>query len=275
MKTIKKMALQINKMLHIPVKIYKPVDGKEESLHLACAEHKVALKQLKHCSDPEHGLLTEHDGIVYYREEGNEVFTFDQEDFKEFEVETDKAFVISAQPTLKTVEPLLNYSEGMYYLMPDGNMAAKQYQALVEYLETSKKCLVGKFSIRSKEQKLGIVSVFGNILLVRVVPFATKRRTLPEFDSPIISKVEKDQISMSMDLVPTDFPYIEIVEEFAIKQEDYIKVQIEAQRLAAAKNGGVMPNYVRVPVAAPPKENTKAKKKRESAEAFFAKKAVA
>ena len=97
--------------------------------------------------------------VKVYRE-GETVIVLNDEDMEYLDLPTKDNFVVEAIVPFKDVEELTFYADGLYYTAPASAHSARLYSAVVAYLKKTKKCIVGKYTLRTGREIMGLIRVF-------------------------------------------------------------------------------------------------------------------
>ncbi|MFF7764297.1 non-homologous end joining protein Ku [Streptomyces griseorubiginosus] len=111
----------------------------------------------------------------------DQVVAISDEDLRELPLPTAKAIEIQAFVPLESIDPI-RIAEG-YYLVPDGQVAAKPYKLLRQALDRSSKVAVAKYAWSGRE-RLGLLRLRGDAIVLHAMRWPDEVRDPAAVDPP-------------------------------------------------------------------------------------------
>ncbi|MFF7954069.1 non-homologous end joining protein Ku [Streptomyces griseorubiginosus] len=111
----------------------------------------------------------------------DQVVAISDEDLRELPLPTAKAIEIQAFVPLDSIDPI-RIAEG-YYLVPDGQVAAKPYKLLRQALDRSSKVAVAKYAWSGRE-RLGLLRLRGDAIVLHAMRWPDEVRDPAAVDPP-------------------------------------------------------------------------------------------
>jgi len=226
-KVVQNINIALNGIIPFPVKVYSPYNASEGSgARLACPSCKGFISQPRQCTTAKceyEGVLPEHVSPIKLIVEGDKAIVLNDEDMEFLDLETRDNYVIEGVVKFAQVEELLAYADKTYYLAPATATAAMLYAGVLSNLKKTKRCFIGKYTLRSSREILGIIRPFGGNLIVQNVPFASIRRPLPQWEVPALKDSDHDTIERVLSELPQTFEYNAVRDEYGAALTKLVK----------------------------------------------------
>lgn len=228
-KAVSTIDLRLNALVSVPIKLYSSTDSDTGTgMNLGCPKDLQRITRPAVC--PVHGLLPAQDkpvSIVVVDE--NTTIKIEDSDLQALELPTKGAFVVEGELSAKDAEALTPYTENLYYTVPETDGANLAYSGIHQTLLNRKSVLVGKFTLRSNKELLGIVRPFQDTLVISVVPFMESIRPVPSFDLEDIDEDLAKNFGMVFDML--NKPDIAAMKnEWAVALEKRVEEKVQAMR---------------------------------------------
>jgi DNA end-binding protein Ku len=127
----------------------------------------------------------------------DQIVAISDQELRDLPLPTAKAIEIAAFVPLDSVDPI-RIGEG-YYLVPDGQVAAKPYKLLVQALGRSSKVAVAKYAWSGRE-RLGLLRVKGDVIVLHAMRWPDEVRDPAAVDPPT-AEVSDEEIKQALALV--------------------------------------------------------------------------
>ncbi|MEU5046670.1 non-homologous end joining protein Ku [Streptomyces griseorubiginosus] len=156
----------------------------------------------------------------------DQVVAISEEDLRELPLPTAKAIEIQAFVPLESIDPI-RIAEG-YYLVPDGQVAAKPYKLLRQALDRSSKVAVAKYAWSGRE-RLGLLRLRGDAIVLHAMRWPDEVRDPAAVDPPN-ETVSEEELEHALALIDSmtqdDLEGLEFTDTYT----DAIAKIIEAKR---------------------------------------------
>jgi non-homologous end joining protein Ku len=231
-KTVAKINLLITGLFSFPVKLYSPVSNTESySLHLGCPDCKAPVQQPRRCSNEKcdnHKGFASHNPPIRVAVEGETAVQIEDSDLEELNLPTAEAFVTEAVISTKDAEPYRLFGEGGYYLVPENMVANMAYAAVCGALKKSKQVIVGRYTLRGKQEKLALILPMEDALVIQNIPFYGQVRPVPKvLDDANISAKDIAQAQALMAVAGGSFDYQATTDRYADAMRELVTDKIK------------------------------------------------
>ncbi|MBW3658125.1 MAG: Ku protein [Actinobacteria bacterium] len=224
-------------LVNVPVKLYTAVRGHD--VHFTQLHEDTKARVRRKRVDEETGEEVPYEEIVKGYEVGDDRYVIvDPDELAELDPEGTRMIDIRDFVELREIDPI--YYDRAYYLLPDGESAAKPYRLLTDAMERSEKVAVATFVMRNKEY-LAAIRARDGLLLLSTMNYADEVVDPEELEQPEAARdadVSQREIAMAEQLIdslvapfdPTAYrdEYQERVVEFLEAKAEGEDVEIQA-----------------------------------------------
>jgi DNA end-binding protein Ku len=182
-------------LVNVPVKLFTAV--RSHDVHFTQLHQKTGARVKRRRVDEETGEEVAYDDIVKGYDVGDEHYVVvDPDELEELDPESSRMIDIHDFVDLSEIDPI--YYDRPYYLLPDGEAAAKPYRLLTDAMERSGKVAVATFVMRNKEYLAGIRSR-DDVLMLSTMNYADEVADPTDLEAPeALSSVEVSEREVAM-----------------------------------------------------------------------------
>jgi DNA end-binding protein Ku len=183
-------------LVTVPIHVASATENHSISFHQYHLEDMSRVRTRKVCELEDREVSQSEIGKGYEYAKDQIVAISDQE-LRDLPLPTAKAIEIAAFVPLDSVDPI-RIGEG-YYLVPDGQVAAKPYKLLVKALGRSSKVAVAKYAWSGRE-RLGLLRVKDDVIVLHAMRWPDEVRDPAAVDPPT-AEVSDEEIEQALALV--------------------------------------------------------------------------
>ena len=183
-------------LVTIPIKVAPASESHAISFHRIHLEDGGRVRNRKVCELDGNELREDEIGRGYEVSK-DRIFEVTDEDLDELPLPTAKAIDIVAFVDRSSIDPVRIGQS--YYLVPDGQVAAKPYTLLRRALERSEKVAIAKFALRNRE-RLGLLSLLEDALVLHSMHWPDEIRDPSEL-APDAVDLDEDEIEHALALM--------------------------------------------------------------------------
>jgi DNA end-binding protein Ku len=187
-------------LVNVPVKLFTAV--RSHDVHFTQLHESTHARVKRKRVDEETGEAVPYDEIVKGYEVGDEQYVVvDPDELEELDPEGSRMIDIRDFVDAREIDPI--YYDRPYYLMPDGESAAKPYRLLTDAMERSEKVAVAKFVMRNKEY-LAAIRARDDILLLSTMNYADEVADPADLEAPDVLEsvdVSEREVAMAEQLI--------------------------------------------------------------------------
>ena len=167
-------------LVNVPVKLFTAV--RSHDVHFTQLHEDTHARVRRKRVDEETGEEVPYDAIVKGYEVGPDQYVVvDPDELKELDPDASRLIDIRDFVDLRDIDPI--YYDRPYYLMPDGEAAAKPYRLLTDAMAGADKVAVAKMVMRNKEYLVAIRASDG-LLLLSTMNYADEVADPADLDAP-------------------------------------------------------------------------------------------
>ncbi len=197
MKSIWKGHIQFS-LVTIPIQVFNAVENDTQisfnQLHKT-DNGRVSYKKVCKKCDQE---LVVDDIVKAYEYSPDQYVVIQDEDFDKIKLKSTRAIEINHFAELHEVHP--TRFESVYYIGPNGDIAKKTFQLLVQTLTKSQKAGVGRIVLRDREDMI-LLAAHGNGLIMYKLRFPDEIRKINDVPDLEESPVDESQLKLAETLV--------------------------------------------------------------------------
>ncbi|MGY3056108.1 DNA end-binding protein Ku [Streptomyces sp. TE3672] len=209
-------------LVTIPIKVVSATEDRSVHFHQVHLEDMGRVRTRKVCSIDDEVVPQEEIGKGYELTK-DEVVPVTDEELDEMPLPTAKAIEIVAFVDADSIDPI-RISDS-YFLMIDGQVAAKPYTLLRKALERSDKVAVAKFAWHNRE-RLGLLRVREDTIVLHAMRWPDEIRS-PDSLKPKDIALDDEEIERAVQL--TDTMAIDDISGFRDEYRDALEELIEAK----------------------------------------------
>lgn len=183
-------------LVTVPVQVVSATENHSIQFHQYHLEDMGRVRVRKVCELEDREVAQSEIGKGYEYAKDQVVAISDQE-LRELPLPTAKAIEIQAFVPLESIDPI-RIAEG-YYLVPDGQVAAKPYKLLREALGRSSKVAIAKYAWSGRE-RLGLLRVRENAIVLHAMRWPDEIRDPAAVDPPT-AQVSEEEIEGALALI--------------------------------------------------------------------------
>ncbi|MCX4792255.1 Ku protein [Streptomyces sp. NBC_01221] len=209
-------------LVTIPVKIISAIEDRSVRFHQVHLKDCGRVRTRKVCELDDEVVPQEEIGKGYELTK-DQMVPISDEELEEMPLPTAKAIEIAAFISADSIDPIRIGDS--YYLVVDGQVAAKPYTLLRRALERSDKVAVAKFAWHGRE-RLGLLRVRGGAIVLHSLRWPDEIRS-PESLAPKAIDLDDDEIERAVQL--TDTMAMDDASGFRDQYRDALEELIEAK----------------------------------------------
>ena len=183
-------------LVTIPIHVTSATENHSIQFHQYHLEDMGRVRVRKICELEDREIAQSEIGKGYEYAKDQVVAISDAE-LRELPLPTAKAIEIQAFVPLETIDPI-RIAEG-YYLVPDGQVAAKPYKLLRQALDRSSKVAVAKYAWAGRE-RLGVLRLRGDAIVLHAMRWPDEVRDPAAVDPPH-ETVSEEEIEGALALI--------------------------------------------------------------------------
>ncbi|MFF7452423.1 MULTISPECIES: Ku protein [unclassified Streptomyces] len=185
-------------LVTVPIHVHSATENHSIQFHQYHLEDmgRVRVRKVCELEDREVTQAEIGKGYEYARDQ---VVAITDEDLSNLPLPTAKAIEIAAFVPLESIDPI-RIGEG-YYLSPDGTVAAKPYELLVQALGRSSKVAIAKYAWSGRE-RLGMLRVKDDVIVLHAMRWPDEIRDPSIVDPPTVELTD-DEIDGALTLMDT------------------------------------------------------------------------
>lgn len=235
MRSIWKGHIQFS-LVTIPVRIYTAFDsGKKISFNLLSKEGHNPVGYDK--KDKVTGKSLDNEDIVKGYEYGEGQYVIiDKEDLEKAKVKSTKVIEIEGFVDKEEVPAVLYDSP--YFIGPESEVAAKNYELLVETLRQTGKIGVGKVALRDRENPVLIAPQNDGMMLYKL-RYPNELRNFQDVPYLVDAEANEEQLNLAKTLVEsmsTNFADLEFEDKYYDKLKEIIEAKIEGKEVVTVSD---------------------------------------
>jgi DNA end-binding protein Ku len=212
-------------LVTIPIRVASATENHSIQFHQYHLEDMGRVRVRKIC-DLEDREIPQSEIGKGYEYAKDQVVAISDAELQDLPLPTAKAIEIQAFVPLESIDPI-RIAEG-YYLVPDGQVAAKPYKLLRQALERSSKVAVAKYAWSGRE-RLGLLRVRGEAIVLHAMHWPDEIRDPAELLPPP-TEVTEEEIDGALALMETMSRDDLEGDEFADTYTEAMAKIIEAKR---------------------------------------------
>lgn len=220
-------------LVTIPIRIYNAFDsGKKISFNLLTKENHNPVGYEK--KDKVTGKSLQSEDIVkgYQYGEGQYVIIKD-EDFEKVKLKTTKVIELEGFVEEDGISPALYDSP--YFIGPDNEIAAKNYQLFATALKKTGKTGVGKVVLRDREYPV-LISAQDGFMMMYKLRYPSELRNIHDVPFIVEQEVNQDQLKLAETLIESmskSFEDIEMQDRYYEAMKEIIDAKIEGKEIVS------------------------------------------
>jgi non-homologous end joining protein Ku len=240
-KSIKTLTITLDDGVALLVKMYTASTDAKSSTGLGCPSCNCAIKRPAKCSGCGQTEPALGEPVTLYKGSTGAV-ALTKEELGALPSHDD--FIPLARLPLdhEQVKDLIQVAESTYYLIPDnkkGGLSPVFYSNFLEVLKESNQVIIGKYTLRSKAEHLGVLVPDGNVLLLYgAVPFAEQRRAYPQFTVPAPTPTNKQVLTKLVNSISKKFDYSTVEDEYSAALQEYGEKKLATSAVVLGKKPG-------------------------------------
>ncbi|MCX5055071.1 Ku protein [Streptomyces sp. NBC_00474] len=183
-------------LVTVPVHVASATENHSIQFHQYHLEDMGRVRVRKVC-DLEDREVSQSEIGKGYEYAKDQVVAISDAELRELPLPTAKAIEIQAFVPLESIDPI-RIAEG-YYLVPDGQVAAKPYKLLLQALGRSSKVAIAKYAWSGRE-RLGLLRVREDVIVLHAMRWPDEVRDPAAVDPPS-EKVSEEEIEGALALI--------------------------------------------------------------------------
>lgn len=219
-------------LVNIPIKLYGAVEtGTEISfrqLHRTDHEPIGYEKVCKGCRTK----VESADIVKGYEYEPNKYVIIDDSDFDKVRLKSTKTIEIEAFVDIEEI-PRSLYDQP-YFIGPDGDVAAKPFQLILEAMQHENKAAIARVVMREKEHLVAIVAGPHGIILYKL-RYTNEVRSLdqlPKYSTPTVPQAQIDMAVTLMGTMQRRFQDLDLHNRYNEALAEVIRAKIDGKEIA-------------------------------------------
>ena len=170
-------------LISVPVKAYSAIvsGGGKIGFHLIHRGCNSRIRYKKVC--PVHGEVANDEIVPAYEHAKGQYIVVEPEERKELRVEDDKAIALDAFLEPDAIDPIY-FTERSYYLVPDGKVAQKPYEVLLEAMAEEHRCAIAQV-VFSGQGRVAMVRPLGHLLAMTLLSYAEQVKKPTAFEDEV------------------------------------------------------------------------------------------
>ncbi len=220
-------------LVNVPVKVFTAV--RSHTVHFTQLHRDTHARVRRKRVDEETGEEVDYDDIVKgYEVAPDQYVVVDKDELDELDPEATRLVDIRDFVDLREIDPI--YYDKPYYLMPDGDVAAKPYRLLADAMERADKVAIAKMVMRGKEYLVAIRPRDG-LLLLSTMNYADEVADPAELDAPDnLDEVEvsEREVAMAEQLIEslvTSFDPSAYEDEYQQRVVEFLEAKAKGQKI--------------------------------------------
>jgi DNA end-binding protein Ku len=185
---------------------------------------------------PVHGEVTNDEIVSGYEYAKDQYAIVDPEEIKKLRPR-DKQISIATFVAPKAIDPIY-FADSVYYLLPDGDAAAKSYAVLHQSMVDQDQWGVGEAILSGREQLVALRPL-DRLLVLQTLTYAQKMRSVAEFVGEVPSaKVSAAELKLAKTLLAAStskkFELAQFEDDYHEKLQELIDTKIAGKEVAKA-----------------------------------------